>query len=173
MGDRNSVVGDESYRNIVTPHGQGRKNHKDQMLINVCETNGMIVTNTWFRIPREDCTHGRHQEIGVDISWTTCLWSIDLETVWRMCTLPGVNIDSAEHFLGIFEYYYGEGLFSGIHKIWETRFKEEAVFICSALTSTMNISSHHLERMTLNVLVIQKLYFFCMFRLIYPYGLWN
>jgi hypothetical protein len=22
---------------------------------------------------REDCTHGRHQEIGVDISWTTYL----------------------------------------------------------------------------------------------------
>ena len=33
----------------------------------------------------EECTHGRHLEIGVDISWTTSLWSIDSETVWRMC----------------------------------------------------------------------------------------
>ena len=27
MGDWNSVVGDEPYRNIVGPHGLGRKNH--------------------------------------------------------------------------------------------------------------------------------------------------
>ena len=73
IGDCNIVVGDESYRNIVGPHGLGRKNHRGQMLINFCERNGLIVTNTWFRKPKEDCTHGRHQEIGVDISWTTYL----------------------------------------------------------------------------------------------------
>ena len=27
MGDWNSVVGDESYRNFAGPHGLGRKNH--------------------------------------------------------------------------------------------------------------------------------------------------
>ena len=37
MGDLNNVVGDESYRSIVRPHGLGRKNHIGQMLINVCE----------------------------------------------------------------------------------------------------------------------------------------
>jgi hypothetical protein len=52
MGDWNSVVGDESYRNIVGPHGLGRKNHRGQMLINVCERNGPTVTNTWFRKPK-------------------------------------------------------------------------------------------------------------------------
>jgi hypothetical protein len=46
MGDWNSVVGDESYMNIVEPHGLGRKNHRDQMLNNFCERNGLIVTNT-------------------------------------------------------------------------------------------------------------------------------
>jgi endonuclease/exonuclease/phosphatase family metal-dependent hydrolase len=49
MGDWNSVVGDEPYRNIVGPHGLGRKNHRGQMLINFCVRNGLIVTNTWFR----------------------------------------------------------------------------------------------------------------------------
>ena len=49
MGDWNSVVGDESYRNIVGPHGLGRKNHRGQVFINFCERNGLIVTNTWFR----------------------------------------------------------------------------------------------------------------------------
>ena len=33
MGRWNSVVGDESYRNIVGPHCLGRKNHRFQMLI--------------------------------------------------------------------------------------------------------------------------------------------
>ena len=51
MGDWNSV-GDESYRNIAGPHGLGRKNHRGQMLINFCERNGLIVTNTWFRKPK-------------------------------------------------------------------------------------------------------------------------
>ena len=52
MGDWNIVVGDESYRNIVGPHGLGRKNHRGQMLINFCERNGPIVTNTWFKKPK-------------------------------------------------------------------------------------------------------------------------
>ena len=37
------------------------------------------------RSQKEECTHGRHLEIGDDISWTTSLWSIDSETVCRMC----------------------------------------------------------------------------------------
>ena len=37
------------YRNIVGPHRLGRKNHRGQMLINFCERNGLIVTNTRFR----------------------------------------------------------------------------------------------------------------------------
>jgi exonuclease III len=49
MGNWNSAVGDESYRNFVGPHGIGRKNHRGQMLINFCERNGLTVTNTWFR----------------------------------------------------------------------------------------------------------------------------
>jgi len=48
IGEWNSVAGDESYRNIVGPHGLGRKNHRCQMLINFCERNGLIVINTWF-----------------------------------------------------------------------------------------------------------------------------
>jgi exonuclease III len=52
IGDWNSVVGDESYRNTVGPHGLGRKNHRGQMLINFCERNGLNITTTWFRIPK-------------------------------------------------------------------------------------------------------------------------
>ena len=38
-GDWNSVVGDEAYRNIIGSHGQGRRNHRGQMLIDFCERN--------------------------------------------------------------------------------------------------------------------------------------
>ena len=68
MEDWSSVVGEESYRDIVGPHGLGRKNHRGQMLINVCERSGLIVTITWFRKPkRRVCTwkssgdRSRHQ----------------------------------------------------------------------------------------------------------------
>ena len=73
LGEWNSVVGDEPYRNIVGSHGLGRRNHRGQMFIDFCERNGLIVTNTWFKKSKEDCAHGRHLEIGVDISWTTSL----------------------------------------------------------------------------------------------------
>jgi len=73
LGDWNSVVRDESYRNIVGSHGLSRRNHRGQMLIDFCERNGLIVTNIWFRSQREGCSHGRHLEIVVDISWTISL----------------------------------------------------------------------------------------------------
>jgi hypothetical protein len=46
LEDWNSVVGDESYRNIVGSHGLGRRSQRGQMLIDFCERNGLIVTNT-------------------------------------------------------------------------------------------------------------------------------
>ena len=49
LGDWISVVGAESYRNIVGLHGLGRKNLRDQMYINFCETNALIFTSKWFR----------------------------------------------------------------------------------------------------------------------------
>ena len=47
-----NIEKDETYRNIVGSHGLGRRNHKGQMLIDFCERNGLIVTNTWFKKPK-------------------------------------------------------------------------------------------------------------------------
>jgi len=52
LGDWNSVVGEESYKNIVGSHGIGKRNHRGQMLIDFCERNELIVTNTWFKKPK-------------------------------------------------------------------------------------------------------------------------
>ena len=73
LGDWNSVVRDETYRNIVGSHGLGRRNHRGQMLIDVCERNGWLSPTHGSRSQKEDCTHGRHLETEVDISWTTYL----------------------------------------------------------------------------------------------------
>ena len=52
MGNWSSVIGDETYRNFVGSHGLGRRSHRVQMLIDFCERNGLIFTNTWFKKPK-------------------------------------------------------------------------------------------------------------------------
>ena len=73
MGEWNSVVRDESYRNIAGPHGLGRKNHIGLVLINFCERNGLIVTNTWLRKPKRRLYTWKAPGDQSDISWTTYL----------------------------------------------------------------------------------------------------
>ena len=100
MGDWNSVVGDEPYRNIVGPHGLGRKNRRGQMLINFCERNGLIVTNTWFRKPKRRLytwktpgDRGRHQ---LDYILVKHRFRNSVKDVQ---TLPGADIDSNYNLL--------------------------------------------------------------------------
>jgi exonuclease III len=52
MGDLNSMIGGESYRNIVEPYGLGRRNQRGQMLIDFCERNGLVIISTWFKKPK-------------------------------------------------------------------------------------------------------------------------
>jgi len=100
MGDWNSVVGDESYRNIVGPHGLGRKNHRGQMLINFCERNRLTVTNTWFRKPNRSLytwkapgDRSRHQ-LGYILEKHRFRNSVkDVQT------LPGADTDSDHNLL--------------------------------------------------------------------------
>jgi len=100
MGDRNSVAGDKSYKNIVGPHGLGRKNHRGQMLINYCGRNGLIVTNTWFRKPKRRLytwkapgDRSRHQ---LDYILVKHRFRNSVKDVQ---TLPGADIDSDHNFL--------------------------------------------------------------------------
>jgi exonuclease III len=99
MGDWNSV-GDESYRNIVGPHGLGRKNLRGQKLINFCERNGLIVTNTWFRKPKRRLytwkapgDRSRHQLDYILVKHRFRNRVKDVQT------LPGADIDSDHNLL--------------------------------------------------------------------------
>jgi hypothetical protein len=49
MGDWNSVVGNKAHHNTVGPFGLGTRNQRSQMLIDFCERNGLVITNTWFK----------------------------------------------------------------------------------------------------------------------------
>ena len=100
LGDWNSVVGDESYRNIAGSHGLGRRNHRGQMLIDICERNGLIVTNTWFKKPRrrlytwkEPGDWSRHQ---LDYILVKHRFRHSVKDVQ---TLPGVDNDSDHNLL--------------------------------------------------------------------------
>jgi hypothetical protein len=96
MGDWNNVVGDESYRNFVEPHGLGRKNHIRLMLINVCERNGLSVTNTWFR--KTVHIEGTRRSESTSVSLLICETSIEKQCEGFQ-TLPGADTDSDHNVL--------------------------------------------------------------------------
>ena len=100
MVDWKSVVGEEPYRNIVGPHGLGRKNHRGQMLINFCERNGLIVTNTWFRKPKRRLytwkAPGDRSQHHLDYILVRHRFRNSVKDVQ---TLPGADIDSDHNLL--------------------------------------------------------------------------
>jgi endonuclease/exonuclease/phosphatase family metal-dependent hydrolase len=100
IGDWNSFVGDESYRNTVGPHGLGRNNHRGQMLINFCERNGLIVTNTWFRKHKRRLytwkAPGDRSRYQLDYILVKHRFRNSLKDVH---TLPGTDFDSDRNFL--------------------------------------------------------------------------
>ncbi|GFO15732.1 craniofacial development protein 2-like protein, partial [Plakobranchus ocellatus] len=51
MGDFNAKVGTEKVDDIVGKHGLGIRNERGEKLIEWCQTNNIIVGNTWFQQP--------------------------------------------------------------------------------------------------------------------------
>ena len=51
MGDMNAKVGNEQHSNIVGKFGLGSKNETGMRLIQFCEENNLILTNTWYQHP--------------------------------------------------------------------------------------------------------------------------
>jgi hypothetical protein len=48
----NSVVGDKSCGYIVGSQGLERRNQRCEVLIDFCERNRLVITNTWFKKPK-------------------------------------------------------------------------------------------------------------------------
>ncbi|GFN93367.1 craniofacial development protein 2-like protein [Plakobranchus ocellatus] len=51
MGDFNAKVGTEKVDDIVGKHGLGIRNERGEKSIEWCQTNNIIVGNTWFQQP--------------------------------------------------------------------------------------------------------------------------
>ncbi|GFO12462.1 craniofacial development protein 2-like protein [Plakobranchus ocellatus] len=51
MGDFNAKVGTDKVDDIVGKHGLGIRNERGEKLIEWCQTNNIIVGNTWFQQP--------------------------------------------------------------------------------------------------------------------------
>ena len=85
---------------LVGPHGLGIKNHRGQMLINFCERNGLIVTNSWFRKPKRRLYTWKAP--GVQ-SWHQLDYILVKHqfrnSVKDVQTLPGADIDSDHNLL--------------------------------------------------------------------------
>jgi len=94
------VLLEMNHRNIVGPHGLGRKNHRGQMLINFCERNGPIVTNTWFRNPERRLhiwkAPGDQSQHQLDYILVKHQFRHSVKDVQ---TLPGADIDSDHSLL--------------------------------------------------------------------------
>ena len=51
MGDLNAKVDNEQHTNIIGKHGLGDGNERGERLIQFCERNNLVVTNTFFQHP--------------------------------------------------------------------------------------------------------------------------
>ena len=52
MGDWNANIGDKAVEGVSGTHGLGDRNEAGERMIEFCEENQLIVTNTWYKQPR-------------------------------------------------------------------------------------------------------------------------
>ena len=69
IGDWNAKVGSQETPGVTGKFGLGIRNEAGQRLIEFCQENALVITNT-----REDSTHGHHQMVNTEISWAV-LWA--------------------------------------------------------------------------------------------------
>jgi endonuclease/exonuclease/phosphatase family metal-dependent hydrolase len=100
MGHWNSVVGTKAHHNTVGPYGLGRRNQSGQMLIDFCERNGLVITNTWFKKSKRRSytwkSTGDRNRYKLDY---VLVKQIFRNSVKDVQTLPGADIDSDHNLL--------------------------------------------------------------------------
>jgi exonuclease III len=100
MGDWNSVIGNKAHHNTVGPYGLGRRNQRGQMLIDFCERNGLVITNTWFKKPKRRLytwkSPGDRSRYQLDYVLVKQRFTNSVKDVQ---TMPGADIDFAHNSL--------------------------------------------------------------------------
>ena len=67
IGDWNVKVGSQETPGVTGKFGLGVQNEAGQRLIEFCQENALVITNTLFQHTREDSTHGHHQMVNTEI----------------------------------------------------------------------------------------------------------
>ena len=67
IGDWNTKVGSQETRGVTGKFGLGIWNETGQRLIEFCQENALVITNTLFQQHREDSTHGHHLMVNTEI----------------------------------------------------------------------------------------------------------
>ena len=61
IGDWKARLGSQETPGVAGKFGLGVQNEAGQRLIEFCQENTLVITNTLFQNTREDSTHGHHQ----------------------------------------------------------------------------------------------------------------
>ena len=67
IGDGNAKVGSQETPGVTGKSGLGIWNEAGQRLIEFCQENALVITNTLFQQTREDSIHGHHQMVNTKI----------------------------------------------------------------------------------------------------------
>ena len=62
-GDWNVKVGSQKTPGVTSKFGLGIRNEAGQRLIEFCQENALVITNTLFNNTRDNSTHGHHQMV--------------------------------------------------------------------------------------------------------------
>lgn len=69
MGNWNAVVGEGKENPLVGKFGLGKRNRRGQRLVDFCNQEHFVITNTYFEMPyRRRGIHGKIQVTKTDIS---------------------------------------------------------------------------------------------------------
>ena len=60
LGDWNAKVGSQETPGVTGKFGLGIRNEAGQRLIEFCQENALVITNTLFHNKREDSAYGHH-----------------------------------------------------------------------------------------------------------------
>ena len=67
IGDWNAKVGSQETPGVTGKFGLGIRNEAGQRLIEFCQENTLVITNTSSNNTREDSIHGHHQMVNTEI----------------------------------------------------------------------------------------------------------
>ena len=65
--DWNAKAGSQETPGVIGKFGLGVQNEARQRLIEFCQENTLVISNTLFQNTREDSTHGHHQMVNTKI----------------------------------------------------------------------------------------------------------